>query len=407
MKCPLYRKGVVDIMKKVGLFMRILIAIALGVGIGWIAPTWIIRIFSTFNEIFGNFLAFCIPLIIIAFIVPGIGELGRGAGKLLGLTTFVVYLSTALAGMLALFVAKNGFQVLLPPTLLQAVGNPGDALLPSYFSIEMPPVFNVMTALLLAFLLGIGIAATQAEQLMKASSEFKAIIGKVISSVIIPLLPIHIMGIFMNMTQAGAVAMILQVFLKVFAVILLMHLVMLILQYSTAGLLNKKNPLRMMKVMIPAYMTALGTQSSAATIPITLQQVKKLGTDEDIADFTVPLCATIHITGSTITLTSVASIILLLHGQPLSWAQMIPFILMLGITMIAAPSVPGGGVMAALGLFQTMLGFDEAMISLAIALYIAQDSFGTAANVTGDGAIAQIVHAIKHRTFQSAQLDKG
>lgn len=392
-------------MRKVGLFMRIIIAIVLGIGIGAAAPTWFIRIFSTFNDIFGSFLAFCIPLIIMAFIIPGIGELGKGAGKLLGATTFIVYVSTCAAGLLALFVAKTGFQTLLSTSLLNEVGNPGDSLLKSYFTIEMPPIFNVMTALLFAFLLGIGIASTKADQLMNLSLEFKSIISKVISVVIIPMLPFHIMGIFMNMTQAGAVALILQVFIKVFVAILLMHVVMLILQYSVAGAMNRKNPFKMMKTMIPAYMTALGTQSSAATIPVTLKQVKKLGTDEDIADFTVPLCATIHIAGSAITLTSVASVILLLHGEALTWSQMIPFILMLGVTMIAAPSVPGGGVMATLGLFQTMLGFDEAMISLAIAMYVAQDSFGTAANVTGDGAIAQMLHAIKNRSFGNRQMD--
>ncbi|MCR8845597.1 dicarboxylate/amino acid:cation symporter [Paenibacillus sp. SC116] len=390
-------------MKRIGLFMRIIIAIALGIGLGLVAPDWIIRIFVTFNKVFGNFLSFIIPLIIIGFIIPGIGELGRGAGKLVGLTAGVVYMSTIVAGFLAYFVAYSTFPKFLNASNVDQTNHGmGQKLLESYFDIGMPPVFDIMTALLLAFLIGIGITVVQADGLMKISLELKDIVGKVISTIIVPLLPVHIAGIFMNMTQAGEVAMILQVFVKVFVIILVLHLVILILQFSVAGVLNRRNPFRMLRTMVPAYFTALGTQSSAATIPVTLKQVKELGTDEEVADFVVPLCATIHITGSTITLTSVSAAILLLNGHTLSLEVMVPFILMLGITMIAAPSVPGGGVMAALGLFTTMLGFDDAMISLAIALYIAQDSFGTATNVTGDGAIAQIIHYFKKKNKLSA-----
>ncbi|UHA73737.1 dicarboxylate/amino acid:cation symporter [Paenibacillus sp. 481] len=391
-------------MKRIGLFMRIVIAIALGIGLGLITPDWFVRIFATFNNVFGEFLSFIIPLIIVGFIIPGIGELGRGAGKLVGLTAGIVYASTIIAGFLAYAVAYFTFPMFLSATASgHAAQNPGQKLLESYFEIGMPPVFDIMTALLLAFMIGIGITVVQADGLMKVSLELKDIVSKVISTIIVPLLPIHIAGIFMNMTQAGEVAMILQVFIKVFAIILVLHFVILVLQYSVAGALNKRNPFSMLRMMLPAYFTALGTQSSAATIPVTLKQVKQLGTDEEVADFVVPLCATIHITGSTITLTSVSAAILLLNGQVLSLEVMLPFILMLGITMIAAPSVPGGGVMAALGLFTSMLGFDEAMVSLAIALYIAQDSFGTATNVTGDGAIAQIIHYFKKKSKVTAK----
>ncbi|MCE5169937.1 dicarboxylate/amino acid:cation symporter [Paenibacillus profundus] len=388
-------------MKRLGLFPRIIIAMVFGIGVGLVAPDWVVRIFATFNSIFNQFLSFMIPLIILGFIIPGIGELGRGAGKLLGLTAAIVYVSTVLSGMLAYAAAAFAFPSLLSGASAVQTGNPEEMLLQGFFNIDMPPVFGVMTALLLSFVIGIGITATEAKSLLGLTREFKDIVGKVISSMIIPLLPIHIAGIFMNMTQAGQVALILQVFLKVFVMILLLHMIILLCQYGIAGTLNKRNPFTMLKTMIPAYFTALGTQSSAATIPVTLKQTKKLGTDEEVANFVVPLCATIHITGSTITITSVTSAILFIHGQPLSLATMLPFILMLGITMIAAPSVPGGGVMAALGLFQSMLGFDEAMISLTIALYIAQDSFGTATNVTGDGAIAQIIHFFKKKQMRA------
>lgn len=382
---------------RLGLFPRIVIAIMFGIGAGLIMPDWFIRIFATLNHVFGQFLSFLIPLIILGFIVPGIGELGRGAGKLLGLTAFIVYVSTVLSGMLAYGVAVSSFPWLLSGASGLAAKNPEEMLLTTYFELPMPPVFDIMTALLLSFLIGVGITFVKTNALLTASLEFKDIVAKAIQAIIIPLLPFHIAGLFMNMTQAGEVAFILQVFVKVFAVILVMHFVVILCQYAIAGAVNKRNPLAMLRTMLPAYLTALGTQSSAATIPVTMQQVKKLGTDEEVTNFVVPLCATIHITGSAVTITSVASAILYIHGVPLTVSTMVPFIFMLGIAMIAAPSVPGGGVMAAIGLFQSMLGFDEAMVSLAIALYIAQDSFGTAANVTGDGAIAQIIHAVKKK----------
>lgn len=218
-------------------------------------------------------------------------------------------------------------------------------------------------------------------------NDFQAIVEKLIEKVIIPLLPIHIFGIFSNMTYAGQVGTILSVFAKVFVMIIALHLIYLIFQYSVAGSLAKRNPFKMLKQMLPAYFTALGTQSSAATIPVTLKHAKQIGVREKAADFAIPLLATIHLSGSTITLVSCSIAVMMLQGQAVTFTIMFPFILMLGITMVAAPGVPGGAVMAALGLLASMLGFDDTMIALMIALYLAQDSFGTACNVTGDGAI--------------------
>lgn len=391
-------------MKRLKIFPRIIIAIVLGIGAGFIMPDWFIRIFATFNHIFGQFMSFLIPLIILSFIIPGIGELGRGAGKLLGLTIILVYVSTILSSLLAFGVTKITFPWLLAgPSVLQA-NSPEEVLLTSFFKLNLDPIFNIMTALLLSFIIGVGITLVKSNMLLTASLECKEIIGTIIRTLLIPLLPFHVAGLFMNMTQAGEVAFILQVFIKVFAVILLLHAIVIACQYIVAGVLNKRNPLSMFRIMLPAYIMALGTQSSSATIPVTMSQVRKLGIDEGVSNFIVPLCATIHITGSAVTITSVASAIMYINGMPLTASVMLPFIFMLGISMIAAPSVPGGGVMAAIGLFQSMLGFNEAMISLAIALYIAQDGFGTAANVTGDGAIGQIIHTIKNKWLGSAQL---
>jgi Na+/H+-dicarboxylate symporter len=377
---------------KIGLLARIALAIALGVLVGSFAPEAVVRVMATFNGLFGNFLGFVVPLIIIAFIAPGIAQLGTGSGKLLGLATFFAYASTIIAGFMALIVANNVLPRFISSSSGESFENPEEFLATSFFKVDMPPAVGIMTALLLAFIFGIGMAATKSDILKKGFDEFNVIIEKVIANVIIPLLPVHIFGIFMNMTFGGQVAKILSVFAIVFVLIIILHFVMLVMQYSVAGALNSKNPLKLMKIMSPAYFTALGTQSSAATIPVTLAQSRKTGASSKVTDFTIPLFATIHLSGSTITLVTCAIGVMLLNGQAIEFKDIVPFIFMLGITMIAAPGVPGGAVMAAIGLLSSMLGFNETMIALMIALYLAQDSFGTATNVTGDGALALIVN---------------
>lgn len=383
---------------KIGLIWRIVIAIALAVGIGLFLPEihegvgkWFTRLWATFNMIFGGFLNFIVPLIIIGFIAPGIAQLGKGSGKLLGLATVFAYASTIFAGILAFFAATT----FLPGF----IGNVGDAQIGDaareaakvFFELEMEPIMGVMSALLIAFVFGIGMASIESKSMLAVFEELNALIEKVISFVIIPLLPFHIFGIFLNMTYTGEVAKVLSVFAVVFIMIIVLHLVMLTLQYTVAGAMSGKNPFSLMKTMSPAYFTALGTQSSAAAIPVTLRQARKTGASEKVTDFTIPLFATIHLSGSTITLVSCSIGVLLMNGMPVVFSDYLPFIFMLGVTMIAAPGVPGGAVMAAVGLLSSMLGFSEAMVALMIALYMAQDSFGTATNVTGDGAIALMV----------------
>ncbi|MDQ0216306.1 Na+/H+-dicarboxylate symporter [Oikeobacillus pervagus] len=386
-------------MKRFGLLPRIIIAIAAGIILGSILPAWAIKIFATFNGLFGNFLSFAIPLIIIGFIAPGIGALGKGAGKLLGVTTIIAYLSTVVAGLIAFITAKSLYPSLLVNQTTKAFNDPEKALLKPFFKVEMEPIMGVMTALLLAFTIGLGLAAIKGDALQKVMDEFQQIITLVIEKIIIPLLPLHIFGIFANMTQGGQVSAIMSVFAKVFVMIICLHLIYLVIQYSVAGSLRKQNPASMLRKMMPAYFTALGTQSSASSIPVTLEQAKSLGIKDRVADFSVPLLATIHLSGSTITLVSCSMAVMMLQDKPLSFQALFPFILMLGITMIAAPGVPGGAVMAALGLLKTMLGFDATMVSLMIALYLAQDSFGTACNVTGDGAITAIVDRFSKKSL--------
>jgi len=254
-----------------------------------------------------------------------------------------------------------------------------------------------MTALVMAFTVGLGLAHLKSTALRDAFVYLKDIIVKTIQAVILPLLPLYIFGIFLNMTVGGQVATVLGVFAKIIVLIFAITAVMLVLQFTLAGLVAHKNPFSMLKTMMVSYMTALGTQSSAATIPVNLKQVEKLGVQKEIAGFVVPLCATIHLSGSTMKIVACSMAIFLMLGRPLDFTQYAGFIFMLGITMVAAPGVPGGAIMAALGILQSMLGFGEAELGLMIALYIAMDSFGTACNVTGDGAIAVLVNKIYAR----------
>ena len=391
--------------KKLGLLPKLLIAIVLGLVIGTIcqkigdAGELIIQLGATYNSIFGNFLNFCIPLIIIGFVVPGIADLGTGAGKTLAATTGVAYLSTIIAGSLAFVVDVALFPSLVHADMFMAnAQNAEETALSGLFTIEMPPIMGVMAALLISFILGLGLTLIKNDTLKLAIKDFSEIVTKLVGGVVIPLLPFHVYGIFAKLTYAGTIVELMTSFIKVFAVILCLHVIILLFQYTVAGTTAKKNPFSLIKNMIPAYTTAIGTQSSAATIPVTVECTKKNGVADSIAEFVCPLCATIHLSGSTITLTSCSIAVMMMMGQPVTFAKMFPFILMLGITMVAAPGVPGGAVMAALGILQSMLGFDETMQGLMIALYIAQDSFGTACNVTGDGAIAVFMDALTNKS---------
>ena len=336
---------------KLPLIVKILIAIALGVGFGLIAPGWAVRAMNTFDGIFDQLLRFFIPLIIIGLVTPAIAEVGAKAGKMLVITVVLAYTFTVLSGLFA-------------------------------YSFSM------------SFMLGIGIASSRAGALRKGFEELKAIIVRSIEKIIIPVLPFYIFGLFLDMTAAGQVAPVLKSFLVMIGVIFGMTILLLVLQYCIAGAVAGKNPFKALAGMLPAYMTALGTASSAATIPVTLECAKKNGVKEEVAGFVVPLCATIHLSGSTLKITSCAIALMIMLGIPFDFGTMLGFIMMLGVTMVAAPGVPGGAIMAALGVLGSILGFDAQAQAMMITLYIAMDSFGTACNVTGDGAIALIMNRI-------------
>ena len=370
-------------MKKlhIGLLPRILIAIAFGILFGNFLPGELVRLFVTFNGIFSEFLNFSIPLIIVGLVTVAIADIGKGAGKLLLITALIAYGATLFSGFLSYFTGVTIFPHLIESGAPLEEVSEAQGILP-FFSVAIPPLMNVMTALVLAFTLGLGLAQLKNDTLKNAARDFQDIIVRMISAVILPLLPIYIFGIFLNMTHSGQVFSILMVFIK------------LVFQYCIAALFVRRNPFKLLGKMLPAYFTALGTQSSAATIPVTLEQTKKNGVSSDIAGFVIPLCATIHLSGSTLKIVACALALMMMQGIPFDFPLFAGFIFMLGITMVAAPGVPGGAIMASLGILQSMLGFDESAQALMIALYIAMDSFGTACNVTGDGAIALIVDKI-------------
>ena len=378
---------------KIGLLTKIIIAIALGVLFGLFSPAWLVRIFLTFNGIFSQFLGFAIPLIIVGLVAPAISDIGKTAGKMLLITVAIAYGSTVFAGLTSYLTGAALFpDMIRSGSSLQEIASASE--LSPYFTVTIPPLMNVMTALVLAFTLGLGLAALDQHTLKDAIHDFEQVIIKTIKTAIIPLLPLYIFGIFLNMTYVGQVFTILTVFIKIIGIIFLIHIGILILQFSIAGGFARKNPFKLLWTMMPAYFTALGTQSSAATIPVTVEQTRKNGVSEDVAGFVVPLCATIHMSGSTLKIVACALALMIMQGMPYDFGMFFGFICMLGITMVAAPGVPGGAIMASLGLLQSMLGFNEEAQALMIALYIAMDSFGTACNVTGDGAIAVIMDKI-------------
>ncbi|SKC85539.1 dicarboxylate/amino acid:cation symporter [Maledivibacter halophilus] len=384
--------------RKVGLLPKLIAGIVLGIIIGLISKStefyFIVRLLTTFTSIFGNFLKFIIPFIIIGFVAPGIADLGKGAGKLLGLTAGIAYISAITAGIIAFFIGST-----ILPNVIKAgeVAEKSTLNLEYFFTIEMPPMMEVMTALITAFILGLGMAAIKGNTLFGALRDFQSIVEGVVRRVLIPLIPIHISGIFARLTTTGEIFKTIKAFSSVFALIIILQISYIIIQYLVAWMVSGKNPFKAIKNMLPAYFTALGTQSSAATIPVTIQSARKNKITEDIIDFVIPLGATIHLAGDTITLVLASMGVMIISGTIPTFAMMLPFILMLGVTMVAAPGIPGGGVYAALGLLENMLMFSTGQQGLMIALHFAQDSFGTATNVTGDGAIAIMIDEISKR----------
>ena len=392
---------------KIGLVPKLIIGIIAGILIGSFAPEFLVKVLVTASSLFSAFLKFVIPFIIIGFVTAGIADLATGAGKLLGVTTGIAYGSTIVAGTLAFIVASLIFPSFIDPSVASQIGDPEAGMLEPIFTIPLSPMVDVTAEIVFAFTMGLGISALRnndkGEILYNLFQEFQEIITKVLSTIIIPLLPIYIAGTFANITYAGQVWNILSIFWRVYLVVIPLHIVYLIIQFTTAGFVTGKNPLKMLKNQIPGYLTAVGTQSSAATIPVNVECAKNNGVSKEIREFCVPLCATIHLSGSIISVTSFAVAVLMMNGMDHGFSTVFPFILMLGIAMVAAPGAPGGAIMSALP-FLPMIGIpsDGGLASLMIALYLTQDSFGTAANVSGDNAIAAVVDHLNKKWSKKA-----
>ena len=383
---------------KFGLLPKIAIAIVLGISIGAFAPVPFVRIVNTFATIFDQFIKFMVPLIIIGLVAPAIAETGRGAGKMLLSTVALAYSSTLFAGFLGYFVATATFPSFVSGDAARAIGEAAKTFAP-YVTIKIPAVMDVMSALVASFILGIGMTFAETDVMKRGFIEFRTIITKTISVALVPLLPFYIFGIFMDMTATGKTKTVLTAFAAIIAVFTVLTFVVILIQFCIAGAITRKNPFKAICTMMPAYFTALGTSSSAATIPVTRTQTIKNGVSPEVADFVIPLCATVHLAGSTVKLVTCAVALLLMNNGTahLNIATFAGFIAMIGLVMVAAPGVPGGAVMAALGILESILGFNQPQIALMITLYVATDSIGTACNITGDGAIAMIMDRISRR----------
>lgn len=388
------------------LLFWVVVAIVLGFACSFFFPDWLARVFVTFNGLFSNFLGFFVPVLIFALIAPAIAGLGKGASKWLGITAGVAYGSTVLSGLLAW--ATGG---VLYPKLLEGrdlitnVADPDEGGLAPYFTVDMPAPVEIMSALLLAFMVGLAMTAVKSDNLYNVLDELNHVVLKVVVTFVIPLLPLYIFGTFLGLGMNENFGDTMAAMGVVLLLSVVMTIVIVLLQYLVAGVVAGVNPFKALKNMLPAYFTALGTSSSAATIPVTYKSTLKNNVDEDVAGFVVPLCATIHLSGSMMKIMLYALSIVYMASLDISSGQIIGFILLLGIMMIAAPGVPGGAIMAAAGLLQSNLGFDDSMLSLMIASYIVVDSFGTAANVTGDGAIALIVNKFASGKIKNDSLD--
>ena len=392
--------------KKIGLVPKLIMGIIVGIIIGTYCPAPVIQVLVTISGLFSAFLSFVIPFIIIGFVTAGIADLATGAGKLLGITTGIAYGSTLVAGTIAFIVASTLFPKFINAEVASQIGDPSAGQLSAIFSIPLEPMIDVTAAIVFAFMMGLGISSLRnkgkGDVLYKFFNDFQDIVTATLSTIIIPLLPLYIAGTFANIAYAGQVWSILGVFWKVFVTVIPLHFIYLIGQFSFAGAIGKKNPFTMLKNQVPGYLTAIGTQSSAATIPVNVECAEKNGVSKQIREFVVPLCATIHLSGSMISITCFTTAVLMMNNMPHGFNVLFPYIAMLGVAMVAAPGAPGGAIMSALP-FLPMVGIpsEGGLASLMIALYLTQDSFGTACNVSGDNAIAVIVDRINDKLFKN------
>ena len=378
---------------KLGLFPKVVIAIAVGAVLGLFLPDVAIRIFKTFNVLFAQLLKFVVPLLVLGLVTPSIANLGRGAGKMLISVMLIAYCSTVCGALFSYGVSSSIFPLYLEPGELATSAVAEKEFLP-YIDLKIPPICDIMTALVLSFVVGVGIIFTGATGLKKGFEEFGEIVKLTIERVIIPFLPIYIFTMICEMSAKGVIGVVMGTGVKVIGTGVILSICYLIVQYCIAGIIARKNPLKMLWNIIPAYLTGFSICSSSACIPVTYECTLKNGVRKDIADFTIPLCSTVHMCGSTIKLTVTSVAVAYIFGEPITFGLFMQFALMQAIAAVAAPGVMGGVLMASVGLLGTVLGFSDTMTTLMMTIYLALDGYGPAVNVSGDGAIAVITDSI-------------
>ncbi|WP_027626839.1 dicarboxylate/amino acid:cation symporter [Clostridium lundense] len=389
---------------KDSLVVKLLLAVVVGIVLGLVASKDVVRVIMTIKYVLGQVIFYCIPLVIIGFIAPSIVKMRSNASKMLGIAVLIAYISSVGA---ATFSALSGYAII--PKLSIASSTEGLKKLPEIvFKLDIPPMMSVMTALVTAILIGLATAWTNSDLIEKLLDQFQNIMLSIVTRVIIPVLPYFIATTFAGLAYEGSITKQLPVFLIVILLVIIGHAIWLTLLYGIGGAISKKNPLEVVKHYGPAYLTAVGTMSSAATLPVALKCAHKSSVlREDMVDFAIPLCSTIHLCGSVLTETFfVMTVSKIVYGELPPAAKMVQFIILLGIFAIGAPGVPGGTVMASLGLITGILGFNDSAVALVLTIFALQDSFGTACNITGDGAIALMLTGIveRHKIFNDSNV---
>ena len=387
---------------KLGLFPKVVIAIVIGALLGLILPDVAVRILKTFNVLFAQLLKFVVPLLVLGLVTPSIANLGRGAGKMLLTVMLLAYCSTVCGALFSYGVSSNILPMYLDPGELSNAAVSEKEFLP-YIDLKIPPICDIMTALVLSFVIGVGIIFTGANGLKRGFEEFGEIVKLTIEKVIIPFLPVYIFTMICEMSAKGVIDVVLGTGFKVILTGVVLSILYLIVQYCIAGIIARKNPLKMLWNVIPAYLTGFSICSSSACIPVTYECTLKNGVRKDIADFVIPLCSTVHMCGSTIKLTVTSVAVAYMFGAPITFGLFMQFALMQAIAAVAAPGVMGGVLMASVGLLGTVLGFSDTMTTLMMTIYLALDGYGPAVNVSGDAAIA----VIADKLFGGKKRDKA
>ena len=385
---------------KFGLLPRLFLALVIGAGVGFLAPEWLLRSLNCFRDSFGQFIKFFVPFIIVGLVTPAIADTGRTAGRTLLMTMGIAYASTLFAGYFAYGVSCGVFPAIMSGGFQDVAAKS----FPAYFTLKIPPLMDVTTALAVAFLVGLGIVASKAATLERAAHELRDIVSRALAKVFVPLLPFYVFATMADLTASGKLTVVGGGCLKIMGVAMATTTAILIVQFSVAGVIARRNPFKALWTMLPAYLTGWGCCSSAATIPYTLAQTRRNGVSEETADLVIPLCSNVHLAGSMANMVVYAAGLAVMAGEALPFGAFTEYILMVSVTAVASPGVPGGVVLACASVAEAALGFSPERYAIMIAVYMALDGMGTACNLTGDGAIALIVDRFRSLKSKGAAV---